>query len=116
MTYAADFYCQSCNKRITYQKHKRSGVCDKCLDKRNSHKTRKYGTLPLGWYTEVTATGCWCGGRIYDCFELRAMLRSDEIRIGTIIEYWTPGMRDATILFSVVENGQTGLAMIEFQR
>lgn len=111
MTYSAEFFCSSCGKKISYQKHKRSKLCDKCLDKRNNHKAKIYGKLPAGFYTEVTPSGCWCGGRIWDGYEMRSMLGSDSLRIGALISFWSPGMRETTVLYSVVQHGATGLAL-----
>jgi hypothetical protein len=114
VTYAADFYCTKCGKRITYQKHKRSGMCDKCLDYRNHKMTRRVAykvTLPAGFYTLVTDTGIWRGCMIYNAEEVRTALGNDDLPIGGIVEYWCPPMR-CGILYDVVPNGKTGLALV----
>lgn len=112
MTYAAAFFCQSCGEPITYQKHKRSGHCDKCLDHANHKRSKKFGALPAGFYTEVTPSGCWCCGMIYNKDELFKALRDDAVRLGALMEYWAPGMREITVLYNVVPHGAAGLALV----
>lgn len=111
MTYTAAFFCQSCATQITYQKHKRSGLCDKCLDRRNQRMTRVYKmSLPAGFYTLVTAAGIWRGCMIYNAEEVKRALGDDALPIGGIVEYWAPPMKFG-ILYDIVPNGK-GLALV----
>lgn len=100
--------CSRCNRPIQKPTSARSEMCANCRRRfgQMHERNKSYGIPIAGFYTEVTDRLTWCGGRIWDGFEIRKLLQEDELRIGALIEYWTTSMRDGDgILYVVSADG-----------
>jgi hypothetical protein len=101
--------CRGCGRTISYQQWRRHGMCGAC------YNTNIYG-IKAGLYVLVKMVNgrprVLPGIPLY-ANELRTMFKDDAIRIGQVVERWTPGMGNVEYgeLYHVVSCNGSGLAL-----
>lgn len=100
------YVCTHCGTIISYQKAHQGGLCNKCKDGRGY---RMRADIPGGLYAPVLLIHnmvVWTDAPILYSHEVKAALRNDAIRIGQILERWTPYMQQGETgeLFQVADH------------